>query len=76
MAEWVDVLVLNEHYAAADRLILHYLSQYFLNRVLSVGEADHGKRLFDVPIAALEKLRESGVPFETRPRDPRKPLPN
>jgi len=76
MAEWVDVLVRNEHYAAADRLVLKYLSEYFPSRVLSVGEEGNGKRLFDVPTGAVDQLREHGIPHETRPRDPRKPLPS
>jgi hypothetical protein len=76
MAEWVDVLVLHEHYTAADKLILDWLKQHCPFRVLSVGDIDSGRRFFDVPTAAVEHLRERGIPFETRPRDPRKPLPS
>jgi hypothetical protein len=75
-AEWVDVLVDNEHAREASRLISDWFVKHLPGRVWSTGDTPMGKIFIDMPTAVVEHLRQKGIPLKTQPRDPKRAPPN
>ncbi len=77
MAEYVDVVVAPEYESAASKGLFQWNKLHGENSVLwVVGESGDGRKVFfDIPTDVVAFLREQGIPCDTRPRDPRRPLP-
>ncbi len=75
MNEYVDVLIAPQDRLSAMRELDEWSDQHGVNRVWTIGEESGQVVIYDAPAAALECLRRRAVPFETRPRDPRRPFP-
>ena len=76
MTEYVDLLIAPEHRLAAMRELDEWNKQQRKNQVWVIG--DDAGRVFvgDAPVGALPRLSHCGIVYETRPRDPRRPMPN
>ena len=75
MAEYVDLLIAPEHRLSVMRELDEWNKQHGTNRVWVIGDDNGRVMVGDVPTKALERLTQRGIRYETRPRDPRRPLP-
>ena len=77
MSEFVDLLVRPQHRSVASNLLFEWQKRQGANSMMwTEGESGDGRMcFFDIPIAAVEYLRQRDIPCDTRPRDPRRPLP-
>ena len=75
VAEYIDLLVGPEHRIAVERELREWEREQGSNRVWVEGN-EAGLVLFcDVPPAALERLDQRGIGYDTRPRPVGRPLP-
>lgn len=75
MTEYVDLLIAPEHRIAAMRELDEWNNQQGKSQVWTIGDDAGLVVVGDAPVAGLERLNQRGIPYETRPRDPRRPLP-
>jgi hypothetical protein len=77
MSELIELLVPVGYRLAAQHELTAYQRQQGANsEMYTIGEGNGGGNVFfDNPAAAVPYLRQRGIPVESRPRDPRRPLP-
>ena len=75
MTQHGDLLIAPEHRIAAMRELDEWNKEHGTNRVWTIGDDAGRVMVGDAPIGALERLGTLGIPYETRPRDPRRPMP-
>lgn len=77
LANFVDLLVAPEYERRVSNGLMDWQRlQGTKSAMWTVGESGDGRKLFiDIPVAVVAYLREQGIPCDTRPRDPRRPLP-
>ncbi|MDE2466767.1 MAG: hypothetical protein KGO02_24085 [Alphaproteobacteria bacterium] len=76
MPELVGLIVHPEDYGTATEALMDWQRQQGAKSAIwTEGDTSDGrKRLFDVPRAAVEFLRQRGISCDTTPRDPRRPI--
>jgi hypothetical protein len=79
MDEYVNLIVPPEYVRETETRLHEWYKQHGVNSpppMVSGGSGDGRERLGnDIPIAAVEYIRQCGIPCETAPRNPRWPLP-
>jgi transcriptional regulator with XRE-family HTH domain len=76
VTDLVDLLVPSEHERATSNALFEWQKLQGENSMLeTVGDTGEGRKQFiDIPVAAVEYVRQRGIPCESVPRDPRRPI--
>ncbi len=77
MVELVDLLVPAGYRGVTSNMLFEWQKEQGANSMIwNEGESGDGRIcFFDIPVAAVEYLRQRDIPCDTRPRDPLRPLP-